>query len=79
MTGSKTWNGTEGSMIAGIILVGIGIYFLLWELGYLPGLHHLWPLILIIVGIALIVGHLRAPRPSVGSDRPAGNAPPPEE
>jgi hypothetical protein len=47
------------SMIGAYILIGLGIIFLLSNLGWLPGLRTLmaywWPLILIIVGILLLV------------------------
>jgi hypothetical protein len=46
-------------MIGAYILIGLGIIFLLSNLGWLPGLRTLmaqwWPLILIIVGILLLV------------------------
>lgn len=70
MDHSHHGNRREGSLTGGIVLVVIGVYFLLWELGYIPGLHHLWPLILIIVGIVLIYGHLRGSRPG-RRERPA--------
>ena len=47
------------SMIGAYILIGLGIIFLLSNLGWLPGLRALmvqwWPLILIIVGILLLI------------------------
>jgi hypothetical protein len=51
----------DGSLTGGLILVGIGTLFLLKKLGIFPGLDigDLWPLILIIVGLALIVGYFR--------------------
>jgi hypothetical protein len=46
------------SRIGAYILIGLGIFFLLSNIGWLPGLRVLmaqwWPLILIIVGILLL-------------------------
>jgi hypothetical protein len=47
------------SRVGAYILIGLGIIFLLSNLGWLPGLRafmaHWWPLILIIVGILLLI------------------------
>jgi len=47
------------STIAAYILIGLGIIFLLSNLGWLPRLRPLmaqwWPLILIIVGILVLI------------------------
>jgi hypothetical protein len=47
------------SMIGAYILIGLGIIFLLSNLGWLPRLRPLmaqwWPLILIIVGILVLL------------------------
>jgi hypothetical protein len=55
------------SMIGAYILIGLGIIFLLSNLGWLPPLHslmaHWWPLILIIVGILLLIRHSSRPKP----------------
>ena len=77
MTGSANPNEREGTLIGGLILVGIGIYFLLWEFGYLPGLHKFWPVILIIVGLSLILGHIRSPWRSRGKEKPFDDDSPP--
>lgn len=42
-------------MMGGIIMVGIGLVFLLSNLGILPEIGDLWPAFIIVVGIALIV------------------------
>ncbi len=39
------------------ILIAIGIFFLLANLGIVAGLIRLWPLILIVVGLMLLFGH----------------------
>ncbi len=43
-------------MIGGLIVLGIGILFLLINLGIIPGFKVIWPIIMIIVGLALIIG-----------------------
>ena len=70
----------EGSLVGGLVLIGLGTYFLLREFGVIRiGLGRLWPVFLIIVGIGLIIGHFRTPRHlkpierSSGSDTPAGD------
>jgi len=49
------------SAIGAYILIGLGIIFLLSNLGWLPPIRslmaHWWPLILIIVGILLLIRH----------------------
>jgi len=49
------------SRIGAYILIGLGIIFLLSNLGWLPPLHSLmalwWPIILIIVGLWLLLRH----------------------
>jgi phage shock protein PspC (stress-responsive transcriptional regulator) len=48
-----------GSWIFGLILIGLGVYFLARE--YLPEINvdRLWPLGLVLVGLVLLVGALR--------------------
>lgn len=45
-----------GMMIGGLIVPGIGVLFLLINLGIIPGFKVIWPIIMIIVGLALIIG-----------------------
>jgi phage shock protein C len=40
---------------AGLIIIVLGAFFLLQNLGLLRNLNHLWPIILIIVGFALLM------------------------
>lgn len=70
----RTRNGREGPIVAGLILLGMGFLFLLMELDVLPGFGELWPVVLIIVGLAIIVGHFRRGG-GRGQSRPA---PPPD-
>ncbi|MFH1699470.1 MAG: DUF5668 domain-containing protein [Candidatus Zixiibacteriota bacterium] len=48
--------GRQGYFIGGFILIGIGGLFLMVNMGWLPYLTDSWPLILIIVGVALLIG-----------------------
>jgi uncharacterized membrane protein HdeD (DUF308 family) len=50
---------SKGSLTAGIILLGLGLIFLLSNLDLIPDLDETWPLFLIIVGVALVIGALR--------------------
>lgn len=64
--GSPSWTGpdtTNVGIVAGVILVGIGIWFLIdqyvdidWQL--------VWPVIVILIGGALVVAAMRRGRPS---------------
>lgn len=51
----KKKNSARGKMVTGIILLGIGVLFLLNNFDVLF-IDESWPLILIIIGIALLVG-----------------------
>ena len=53
---AKEKQGQKGMIVSGLIVLGMGVLFLANEMGWIPGLHHTWPLILIIVGLALIFG-----------------------
>ena len=50
----------SGSWIFGLILIGLGLYFLARE--YLPGLDfdRLWPLGLVLLGVILLFGAIRS-------------------
>ena len=50
--------GRSGQIQSGVIVLGVGVIFLLSNLGYIPNIGRMWPLFPIIVGIALIVGGL---------------------
>jgi hypothetical protein len=43
-------------VIGGVIVLGIGVVFLLGNLRIIPHIGEMWPLILVVVGIALLVG-----------------------
>lgn len=70
----------DGDFVGGLIMVGIGTYFLLREFGYLWPLHKFWPVILIIIGIALIAGSIRSGGRRPGAGFPdSHDLPPPAE
>jgi len=52
----KEKDDVTGMLIGGIIVTGIGLLFLLSNMGILPRFGELWPVIMIIVGIALVIG-----------------------
>jgi predicted membrane protein len=57
VTGVKT-RGRGGSVVVGIVLVALGAIFLLERQGLVPSdlLFHLWPLILVIIGLTKLFG-----------------------
>ncbi len=46
----------SGMMVGGSIVLGVGILFLLVNMDILPPLDETWPILIIIVGLALIIG-----------------------
>jgi uncharacterized membrane protein HdeD (DUF308 family) len=46
----------SGLMIGGSIMIGIGALFLLINLDILPNMGESWPIIIIVIGLALIIG-----------------------
>ena len=54
-TKTKKQKSPHGKMVTGIILLGIGVLFLLNNLDIID-LDKSWPLLLIIIGLALLVG-----------------------
>lgn len=63
------WDG--GRIFVGIIILGVGVIFLLSNWGIIPSLHSTWPLILIVVGLAFLLG--------VGKKHKAPCSEPPKE
>ena len=57
----------RGGIIGGIIMLGVGTLFLLSNLKLIPDIDVMWPVIVMIVGLALILGSLRKGQKS---DRP---------
>jgi len=71
---SYTKGERHGNPVGGVIILGIGLYFLAVQMGYLPSIGRSWPIFLVIVGVALIVGSFfRKSRD--GGDREAPPAP----
>jgi Domain of unknown function (DUF5668) len=52
----------RGGVIGGVIMLGVGTLFLLSNLELIPDIHVMWPVIVMIVGLALILGSLRKGR-----------------
>ena len=48
----------RGLMVGGLIVLGVGVYFLLSNLGMIPDIGTMWPIIPIIVGCAMLIGAL---------------------
>ena len=46
----------HGMVIGGLIVLGIGLIFLLSNLDIIPDLGKMWPLILVVIGVALLGG-----------------------
>lgn len=57
----------RGMLTGGLIVSGIGVYFLLRNLNIIPGLGKMWPVILIVVGVALIFGSITRMRSTDGT------------
>ncbi len=53
-------------IISGVIWLGLGLYLLALHEGLAPGIEDSWPVIIVIVGLAIIVGaFFRKPHVSV--------------
>lgn len=63
---------SRGSVVSGIIILGVGLYFLAVNMGGLPGPGESWPVFLVIVGVALIVGNLFKKRRNDDPNQPPG-------
>jgi uncharacterized membrane protein HdeD (DUF308 family) len=48
----------HGMIIGGIIVLGLGVVFLLSNLEIIPHFWEMWPLFLVVIGVALIAGAL---------------------
>lgn len=47
---------TSENKFVGFVLLGLGILFFLTNWGIIPSLHRTWPLILVVVGLAFLLG-----------------------
>jgi len=70
MSDKKMEADRRGTLIGGVIVLGIGIIFLLVNMGILPDIGDMWPLFPIVVGIALIIGSFYKGKKSDPSDQP---------
>lgn len=46
----------HGMVIGGLIVLGLGVIFLLANLEIIPDFGTMWPLVLVVIGIALLIG-----------------------
>jgi len=51
-------NKSHAPLIIGIIFISIGIYFLLERYDLLPPFSTSWPILIMIVGVAFIIGYI---------------------
>ena len=68
----------HGKLIGGIILIGIGLVFLLsnWEI--IPDFSESWPIVIIVIGVALLLGARRkAGEDKKATEQKPGGPPPP--
>jgi hypothetical protein len=56
---SSNYKDDRGRLVGGIIVGGIGLVFLLSNLDVIPRIGKTWPLILVVVGLALLIGAVR--------------------
>ena len=54
--------GLNGALVFGLILIGVGIWFLIDE--FLPDIdsRFVWPVALVVIGLVILAGSLRRPR-----------------
>ena len=69
MSNQKMDEERRGMLVGGLITLGIGIFFLLVNLGVLSSIGELWPMFPIIVGVSLIVGAFYKGKKSDESDQ----------
>jgi hypothetical protein len=66
----RPWFGwTGGAPIVAMILLGIGIVLLLQDLDVIPESFTLWPIILIAIGVAILIGSIGSTRPVASSEQ----------
>ena len=71
----------QGRLTWGIILIGIGFIFLLSNWNIIPDFDESWPIILIVVGVALLFASKRRDeeRKKSGGQETGQISPPPEK
>ncbi len=72
MSDKKMESERRGMLIGGLITLGVGLIFLLSNLGIMPGIGQMWPMFPIIVGVALIIGAFYKDKKSDDSEQPPG-------
>jgi hypothetical protein len=58
MSESSSEKSSTGQIVAGSIVLGVGILFLMVNLDLIPSLEDTWPIFVIIAGLAFIIGGL---------------------
>lgn len=56
MSHQTSHNDRSGTITGALILIGLGTLFLLINAGVLPDWGEIWPAILIVIGLAMLVG-----------------------
>jgi hypothetical protein len=51
----KHVGGQRRPLVSGVVLLGLGVYFMLMAYELVPGIDDSWPIILIIIGAALMI------------------------
>jgi membrane protein DedA with SNARE-associated domain len=70
----------QGNLIWGIILIAIGFIFLLSNWDIIPDIWESWPIILIVIGVALIlVARRKEEEEKKAPEQKAQEPPPPPE
>jgi len=59
----------HGMVIGGLIVLGLGVVFLLANLEIIPDFGTMWPLILVVIGIALLIGAVVKKEAKRGKDK----------
>ncbi len=70
-------NDRHGKLIGGIILIGIGLVFLLSNWGIIPDFSESWPIVLVVIGFALLLGARRKGEDKKATEQKPGEPPPP--
>jgi len=52
----EKWQGNKGKLTGGLILLGLGLFFLIQNFFPFWDIVRLWPIILIIIGLSILIG-----------------------
>ena len=72
MSNMEKEEGRRGMLVGGLIVFGIGFLFLLSNMGIIPEIGEMWPVFLIIVGIALVAGSFYKEKKPDNPERSSG-------